>query len=43
MRVLLMPVSTARKQFIESSLKALKTLTFWIRDFFVFSIEGEFK
>ena len=34
---------TARKQFIESFLKALKTLTFWIRDFFVFSIEGEFK
>ena len=34
---------TAIKQFIESSLKTLKTITFWIRDFFVFSIEGEFK
>jgi hypothetical protein len=34
---------TARKQFIDSSLKLLKTLTFWIRVFFVFSIEGEFK
>ena len=31
------------KTIYRKFLKALKTLTFWVRDFFVFSIEGEFK
>ena len=36
-------ILTVIKQFIESFLKPLKTLTFLTRDFFVFNIKDRFK